>query len=144
MSAIIFGLFIMVFINALSKSIREKRIIEDVRMRRTVQGERQKPLIKYEDEDMYDFEEMYEAKETEMPNISDYIFYEDNQVEENTYMEDTAPDSMDLGNKVNNNLEGKRTSQPTKLVNKMQKDLLRGIIFSEVLSEPKSVRTMRR
>mgnify|MGYP001167114589 CR=1 FL=1 len=148
MSAVIFVLFIMIFINALLKSIREKKMIEDARMRRPAQLRKQEPVVKYENEELFNFEEIEEDREIEavedfeIPDAYDYGLNNDNISDEG---KDIVLDYMEIDSKVKvNKLEDKKVSLSKKTKHSIQKDLLRGVIFSEVLSDPKSVRYMRR
>jgi len=151
MSDVIFILFMIILFNAIFKSIGEKKKIQDSRMRRPYHVERQKPIMEYEDDELYDFEETDEfgeveiedIEEVEIPNM-DYEMYDGNINVEYTKAEDMALESMETDKSKPIKPEDKRISPSSKSINGMQKDILRGIIFSEVLSEPKSVRNMKR
>lgn len=145
MSEIIFLIVTIMVIEAISKTVKDKRKIQQERMERRsrVQLDKVEPVRDFDFKEVFSFEEVEEEYEDEY----DYQ-YQYSQTDELEEVNKDEANSWDLAvdNKVSEGAKPLETDErevsPSQ--NKLQRDVLRGIVFSEILSEPKSLQNIRK
>ncbi|NLX61382.1 MAG: hypothetical protein GXZ06_02500 [Tissierellia bacterium] len=137
-------IFIMLLvIDVISKSIKDKKKIEESRRKKLESLSKDKNIEKnpFEEKKEIDYGEKLpeyivevKAKKNEFSN--DIAHKEDIKEVKEVYKRDIGDNWIIKEEEEINNKKIKKK--------KMKKDLLKGIIFSEILSEPKSLRNMKR
>ncbi len=133
---IIFIFVILMLIETILKSIGDKRKIQKNRMdrRRSITKiEKIEPVIDYEFDKAYNNEKVEEKVQK--------VEYESINVTKSRN-EDYVSDSKTVDN--TSELDKSNDIKITKQKKRINNDFLRGVIFSEILSEPKAVQNMRK
>lgn len=147
MSPVIIVFLIIIFVEVFLKSIRDKKKIQDMRRNsNSIELEKQKSLMEYEYEeiDAYEIDETEEVDEYESVDYGKEMDREEKGHETinagDGYKKEIVLDPKTMDDKLESyELKGKPKGKK-----KIEKELLKGLIFSEILSEPKSVRNMRK
>lgn len=134
-------IFILILVfDIISKSIKDKKKIEESRRKRQENLNRDTVMKESSFEEIKEFEEpFYEEK------LEEYTV-EAKNVETGSFSNDEYKDSIEDYTNKEQIVDMTKIYTESKEKSKKEKknDILKGIIFSEVLSEPKSIKNMKR